>query len=245
MALAHYSPSQVRLFLDEPALWFLRYYGGVFGDVGPKAWRGTAVGKAVEMYLAHPAKGILEAIGLGQHSFLQQAEGEISDAVDTEYHKILPIFEQLQEPMGKFGGYLGAEIRAETMVDNVELPVLGYVDFAFDKGDVEIKTTDRCPSKPRLNHVRQVAFYNKARNRPQTIVYATPKRYAVYEISQHDLDSAWRQTHAALKAMDRINRQIEIVTNWREQAEMYPPRDLDNWLWDSETREAAKEVWDL
>ena len=208
MALAHYSPSQVRLFLDEPALWFLRYYGGVFGDVGPKAWRGTAVGKALEMSLAHPSKPFSEILQFGLISFDQQAEGEISDAIEIESAKIKLMLEQLQEPMGKFSGYLGAEICAETMVDNVELPVLGYVDYAFDEVDVEVKTTDRCPSKPRLNHVRQVAFYNKARNRPQTIIYATPKRYAVYEISQSDLDSAWLQTSLAASLVSLSHNQL-------------------------------------
>src|SRR5262245_7421068 len=49
--LSHLSPSSLRLWRAEPAAWISRYLLRVRDDIGPAAWRGTAVEAGVDMLL--------------------------------------------------------------------------------------------------------------------------------------------------------------------------------------------------
>ena len=51
--ISYLSPSTINLFISQPALCMLKFAGYTDDEVGPPAWRGTAVDKAV-------GKGVIE-----------------------------------------------------------------------------------------------------------------------------------------------------------------------------------------
>jgi hypothetical protein len=75
------------------------------------------------------------------------------------------------------------QLRIEHCFDDVPVPLVGFLDFAFVTGiDVDLKTTRARPSQPRGNHVRQVALYRAARQRRGGLLYVTDKKFAYFEI---------------------------------------------------------------
>ena len=52
--LDHFSASQINQFLADQALWILRWGWDVKGEVGPGAWRGSAVEAAFDVALYRP-----------------------------------------------------------------------------------------------------------------------------------------------------------------------------------------------
>ena len=56
-----------------------------------------------------------------------------------------------RQPSGSRLGHLTAvQLRVEHFFDPVPIPVIGYVDMAFDGVDVDLKSTKAIPSAPRF-----------------------------------------------------------------------------------------------
>ena len=47
-------------------------------------------------------------------------------------------------------------------LDDLPIPIIGYIDFLFDNTIVDLKTTARIPSKPTEAQKRQMALYSMA-----------------------------------------------------------------------------------
>ena len=238
----HFSPSQITKFRNEPALWLIEYHMGVRGEVGPGAWRGTAVEAGVEA-------GLMKAVNEGKcveiaySVFDAEAAGEISDKITEERYMIAAFLKEAREALSKMPPLIVSQVKIETFVPEApDIPVIGYLDFDFGDYDLDLKTTKACPSKPRPDHLWQVAVYNKARGKPHKLLYVTPKRHALYEVPQEALDAAWREVSATVVAMDRIIKGIE-QRGIESIAPLYPPRDVNSFYWDDATRAKAKEVW--
>src|SRR5262245_55367961 len=70
--LDHLSPSSLRLFRAEPAIWLAKYLLRVSDEIGPAAWRGTAVEAGVDMLLfGHAPEHAINAMRT-QWDFLAQ-----------------------------------------------------------------------------------------------------------------------------------------------------------------------------
>jgi len=92
----------------------------------------------------------------------------------------------------------------EHWFDPVPIPVIGYLDFAFDGLDVDLKTTKACPSKPRPEHVRQVSLYRAARGRDGGLLYVTDKKHAYYPVDDQMMDEALMEMHAAALSLNNF-----------------------------------------
>ena len=97
------------------------------------------------------------------------------------------------------------QLRIEHWLDGVQVPLIGYLDFAFSSDiDVDLKTTRACPSSPRGNHVRQVALYRAARGRRGGLLYVTGKRLAYFEIGDQDAETALDDLRAAALSLSQF-----------------------------------------
>lgn len=203
--IAHLSPSSLNCWRETPGLWALRYLGKVRDDGSPAMWRGTAVEKGVEAFLL--GKPSAHCVSLAEAAFDTLCQGEISDGITKERTNIAPMLRQaaiaLSEKKIKLAG---TQIRIETQLEGVSVPVIGYVDFTFlnrTDNDIDLKTTSALPSKPRLAHVRQVATYNRARKRPQALLYVTDKKHALYEISDEEMRDAIDELTNSAQTLER------------------------------------------
>lgn len=218
------SPSSLNVWRETPGLWVLRYLFKVRDESSAAMWRGNAVEKGMEMILR--GKPLDEATAAAMTEFEQQAQGEVSDEIDAERKRIPGMVGKVCDwhadmLQAKAAPELAAtQLKVETYLDGVSIPVIGYVDFTFMEGaDVDCKSTKACPSAPRPDHVRQIALYWRARNRPAALLYVTDKRFAYFAPSEADLHNAVAELTGAARSLERF---LSRVSDPVEAAEMLP-----------------------
>lgn len=245
--LDHFSASQINQFLAEPALWCLRRFWNVKGDVGPGAWRGTACEAALDVALYRPETPADELLATAIRCFDKEAQGLVTDKIEKERGQIERYLANMNGLAKQFGVPLARQVRIEWWPEGFDVPVIGWVDYSFETGDVDLKTTGRKPSftpngliRDKAEHLRQMAIYNAARDKPQTLCYLTPANEPIlYPVSEEEMAAALAEVKAAVRAMQRINAAADAD----DIAQFFPPRDTAGFRWDDITREKAKEVW--
>ena len=75
--------------------------------------------------------------------------------------------------------------RVEVQLDDMPIPIMGYIDFRFKNKIVDLKTTTRMPSQPTEAQKRQMAFYSMAYpNDSVDLFFATPKEHKKMTINK-------------------------------------------------------------
>lgn len=201
--IGHLSPSSLNLFIAQPGIWALRYLARRKEAGNVRMWRGTAVEAGFVHYL-HAGK-LREAYDAAHRSFALNVEenGEQGEAADKERALLEPMLNQalLWTPPSALNA---SQIKVEHWFDDVPVPVIGYVDLAFDGIDVDLKTTMRCPSKPDPTHVRQVSLYRAARKREGRLLYVTDKRYAYYAVDDEMMATALEELNDAARKLSKL-----------------------------------------
>jgi len=207
--IRHLSPSSLNLWRDAPGIWALRYLAKVRDDGSAPMWRGNAVERGMEYLLR--GNSLQDAQSFAMQAFEEAAQGEISDANDAE-RKLIPAM--VAKIADWHADMLGAknitpmaatQLKVEAQLQGVSIPVIGYVDFTFMEGaDVDCKSTKACPSKPRPDHLRQVALYNYARKRPAALLYVTDKRFAYYTPTEFEMDGAVQELADAARSLEQF-----------------------------------------
>jgi hypothetical protein len=221
--IEHLSPSSLNLWLDSPGLWSIRYLARVRDETSPAAVRGSAVEAGLNFCL-RGQKGALEA---ALQAFDQNMQGEVRDDIEAERELIAGMVEQCQKwtPPSKLAA---AQIKVEHWFEGVSIPVIGYVDFAFeDAGDVDLKTTKACPSKPKADHARQIALYRAARKRPGGLLYVTPKRHEYFQLDDAAAERSLSELHGAAISLERFLSRFDDA----EDAIRCLPMNRDSFRW--------------
>jgi hypothetical protein len=161
-------------------VWALRYLAKVRDDGSAPMWRGSAVeaGLATLLRGARLDKSTEAAL----QAFDLNSQGELTEELEAERDLITPMLEQcvLWKPPANLSA---TQLKVEYWFESVPVPVVGYLDLAFENGtDVDLKTTKACPSAPRPDHVRQVSLYRASRGRKGGLLYVTGKRHAYFDI---------------------------------------------------------------
>ena len=236
--IKHLSPSSLNLYRDEPAFWTMRYLHKFKDNAGPSAWRGSAVEAGVDCFLLTGSmdQAIVNA-GVSYtrdlHRYADDNDGEIPSK--DEQPNIKPILEQAM-PALPDAPFLARQIKVETWIDGIEIPVIGYVDYSFEDFDLDLKTTLRLPSLPRPPHCRQVSVYGKARKKPQKLLYCTPKKHAIYEIPP---DMWWGQIEQAARAVRQL---LAVTESPTEASAMFAPQ-YDSFYWDAASLSHSERIW--
>lgn len=192
----HLSPSSLNCWQASPGVWALRYLKKVRDESNPAMVRGNAVEFGLGAILR--GKTLEEARKLAIDEFLKLGGGEISDDVVAEANMIFGMVKQAGDwyadmiRANQLAPVAATQLRVETWLDGVSVPVIGYCDFTFmdDGPDIDLKTTKACPSKPKPDHLRQIALYAKARNKPSALLYVTDKKRAFFCPSKQHLELA-------------------------------------------------------
>lgn len=231
--ISHLSASSLALYRNEPALWCLKYLFGVKDEVGPAAWRGSAVEAGIDWYL-YQGKGFYEK---AEERFELDAQGDLSEEVEKERAALLDFLTSAVKEMFPHGRPVARQYKVEYRLEGIEVPIIGYVDYLYDDKLIDLKTTHRLPSEPRPDHACQVAVYAAATGKKPLIVYATPKKSATYEVA--DIEAAlWpviRSAHAV--------RALLATAKAKEDAARFFCPNLDSFYWSDATKQAALEVW--
>jgi len=200
--------------------------------------RGTAVEKAFELLLRK--YDMNDALVEAYATFEQETIGVIDEKSEKE-KKLLPSFLNALQGWKAPGDLNATQLPIELYLDGIDAPIVGYLDFAFGEGDkaidVDLKTTSRMPSEPKPEHVRQVSIYRKARGRRGALLYATPKKCELYEVTDKMADDAMMQLRStALSLIHYLQRVTDA-----DDALAGLPTDTENFRIDTETAKAIED----
>lgn len=235
--LDHLSPSSLNLYQDEPAFWALKYLHGFKDDVGPRAWRGSAVEAGLDHWLFKRNEDAAKKAALDR--FELEALGELEGPVGKERDRILPMLKQAMQAMGDTKEPTLRQHRVEFWFDGIEVPIIGNIDYEWEESGLDLKTTYRMPSEIPSGHARQVALYSAARRKPYRLLYVTESKSDFKEMTP---DEAARHLKKLEWHAHAVRRVLSMFSCPKELARIFVP-DFDNYRWSDEAKVAAMEIW--
>jgi|TARA_R110000772_G_scaffold153327_1_gene264331 hypothetical protein len=243
----HLSASSINQFITNPARWILHTSGYRDSFGSPAMWRGIAVDDAI-------CKAVYEDISLKKlqkfaidvfDERLEQAQKEkipfdvnkVSkerDLINTYVDIAIPHFRSLGVPVA-------TQKKIKLELDSLPIPIIGYLDLQYDGVVRDIKTVNRLPSKMLDTTSRQLAIYAAAEKCTPIIdyVYVTTTKQEVITTPVNNLDMHMNVVErAAINMMNVLSysNDISIV------ADLFMP-NLDDWMWSSGEKQAAKKLW--
>ena len=224
--IAHLSPSSINAYVAQPAAWVMERLLQRRAPVGSAAHRGTAVEAGIVMGLLDPAVAIADCVAHALTTFDQLAALSAGPSVAKERDGI-PGMVAIAIPEMRQYGIPQTQLRVERQIDGMPAPLLGYLDLHWPEHGLtlDIKTTHRIPSEISTNHARQVALYVHGTNHQARVAYCSPKRIAVYELT----DTA-RPVADAVAIAQRMDRFLAISPDPRVLAALLVP-DTDHYFY--------------
>ena len=251
---SHFSASQITLARDDMALYGITYGLRVKGNMSLQAARGIGTEDGVAYGLKNPNAEIEECIDIGLQSFnektaftalgmeLRQRQRDVLAGYETSRTLYPGCVRVGSEALRPFGPPTGHGEKVEVSLEGISVPFIGYKDFSYAElgYSVDLKTTERMPSKIINDHKLQMAIYNKAsNNQRQRIAYCSPKEAVIFDLSQDDAREAILEaTHVAKILLERIN----AASTWEEFIRSEIP-DFTSFRWHESARQKAVELF--
>ncbi len=253
--IEHLSPSSINCYIDDIPLWIMRYLYGFRNGGGPAMWRGTVVDHAVGNYF-----GLGETKKLTLPQALKESDMEykrLLDYCNTQYPEQLIDVEKYKREGRMVGSYTKAAIEfyskmgepsdyqkeINLFIEDIPVPVKGYIDLQYQDIIRDIKTTGRMPSKVSNAHARQVSVYAKAEGCTPVLDYICVSSkgtevvtYPVERIDEHI--KVVRQVALAIMNLLSFSNDKQTI------AQLFYP-NLDDWKWGDDEINFAKTIWSI
>lgn len=247
----HLSASSINKWTGDRGAWVAHYVFGLKGEVGPAAWRGSAVEDGLTAYVT---RSRVDPLTHAMMTFERDARGDLDDDVEKERGLVGPMLEQSISAWAdaRLGKPVTQQVRVETWLDGIEVPLVGFADYCMDGYCIDLKTTKALPSKPRHDHTLQAAGYALARNEMSAaLLYVTAKKHTIHELDRDQLSDAVSDLTRRARGL-----QNTLTAAWAagggdperaklQLAEMCPP-NIDTFYWsksDFETARSRIEAW--
>ena len=244
--VSHLSPSQINDMTDCVNHWMVgRIMNKLPKFTGNSATaRGNAVEHALYQKLYHN-KSDDECIQAGIDNYIGDMALKPDDNKQKERDNIEPMFLQLAEPLAEYGDPLRANNPREQHEINLQMlhypRMIGYLDLKYHTHNmvIDIKTTTRLPSSIPDSHARQGALYAQATGARVRFAYATPKKFAIYELEQDQIDKWINEIRCTLQ---RVERLLNLSKDIKEVVKYTIP-NYASWAWkDPEARKVGFEI---
>lgn len=233
----HLSPSAINLYVAEPALWVMERLLGHRSPSSGAAVRGRAVEYGIHLGLMEPHRSVEGCVADAEKVFDRDMALNPDPQRDHERANIAGYVRHGLAELRQYGVPTAAQDRVEIRLDDVPVPVEGYIDWRFDQYGlvVDLKTAERLPLTISDPHGRQGAVYGAAHhNYGMRFAYTKPtagtkdgRTVAVYEMSADDI----RRHLAALRQIAiRLGRFLALSTDPHELAGLLVP-DFETFWW--------------
>lgn len=231
--IKHLSASSLRLYRDQPAAWVCRYLMGIKDEGGPGAWRGTAVEAGLDHHLFGQHELAMKAMYI---AFEERASGVADDDIAKEREALPQFLAQARAATERHTVPLTKQSKISIEIPGVEVPLIGFVDYRWADKGLDLKTTWRMPSDPQPAHVEQMAIYAKATGLPFSLLYVTPKKWSIHEVTPTMADEAMERVHSGARAIRHMLSKVESAA---DALRLYSP-DLDHYTWSPPLVEAYR-----
>ncbi len=237
--IKHLSPSSLALYRNEPAFWCGKYLLGWKDEGGPKMWVGNAVEAGLHAFLhGHETD---ECRKIAMDNFELKAQGVADEEHDAAREEIPLMLAQAVTILAKDKDSKPLyQVAVKQWIDGIDVPVIGYIDFIFPDGILDLKTTRALPSKPKADHASQVAFYCKAKPVDSgSLLYVTTKKGALYNLSPADIEHGYQSMVTAARAVKTL---LTNSPTKRDAMQTFAP-DFESFYWKPDLIKLAIEAW--
>jgi hypothetical protein len=241
--LTRHSPSSLNLFCAAPALWVLERVLDKRQPVGVSAHRGTAVEAGVAFGLLNPKAATNDAVEVARKRY-RELTALSGDPRREKYGADIEVMVlRALDELRPYGVPSAVQKYVEWRPDGLRRPIIGYIDFEWAEHGVlvDLKTTEKLPSKIKIAHARQVALYCSSDNLDGRVSYITPIKsatYAVENIGEHR-----NALHQIALCAERF---LDLFPDDPEKLAGIVCPDLESFYWaPDEARQAAFEQWKI
>lgn len=246
----HLSASSLNLWAAEPAVWALERLLGHKSPSTAVMARGKAVEEGVHAGLMDPNRSLDACIAIAQKAFDREMTFNADDRRSSERANLAGYVGHALDELRHYGVPSAYQDRIEIRLDDVAVPVVGYIDWRFDQRGliVDLKTAERLPAAISLAHARQGAIYARAHgNYGMRFAYVKPvaakkdgRAVSVYALERSDVD---RQLAALRQIALRLERFLNLTSDAHELCGLIVP-DYERFHWSNAvTRARGAEVF--
>ena len=232
------SPSSINTYINDMSLWVARYLFKIKSSSGASAVRGIAT----EFVLADKyEKGVFDynLLDVKFMSLCAESGIDLGDIKTAKEKKLLKDFGTIIDENFDYKDLEAYQEKVEVQIEDMPVPIIGYIDFRFKGKIVDLKTSTRMPTKPTEAQKRQMALYSMAYpDSSVDLFFATPKEHKRFTLKNLTLYKKQLR-----KVALSIQKFLSISDDKHELASlMYP--NLDSWLW-SGMKEEANKIWSV
>ena len=233
-----HSASSANKYYESPSAWLYRYGFDVKEKTNDKMARGLAseVGANAGLTQNLTEKHIPTA---AVDEFDKIYDGKRSD----ERSYVGPTAYNFVCGLREFGKPLTYQDKLLKQVSGLNREIIGYTDFGYEDLIVDTKATLACPSNifgfRQAAAVRQQAVYAKLSGKKTALLYATPRKFALYRVPLYLIERGWVIMFDAFKAIEALDNLV--ITP--EEAAKIIPLNPDSFYWTDESYKLAQEKW--
>jgi hypothetical protein len=235
--IPHLSASAINHFVASPAHFVMQRLLNLHAPISAAAARGSAVETGVHFGLINPAVLVEQCVATAEAAFDRAMALNPDERRESERADIPGYVAHALSELRRYEAPSAAQDRIEIRLDDVPVPVRGYIDWRFDDHGliVDLKTTGRLPAAISDAHGRQGAIYAKAHgNYGMRFAYVKPtagktdgRAVVVYEMSADDV----RRHLIALRQIAlRLGRFLSLSSDPHELAGLLVP-DFEHVWW--------------
>ena len=217
----------------------MRYLFGIRSDSGAGAIRGIAQ----EHVLAQKyEKGSFDFLELDTKfiGLCGEAGIDLNDEKVKKERNTLASFGEVLDKNFKYKNLESYQQKVEVQLDDLPIPIIGYIDFLFKDTIVDLKTTVRMPSKPTEAQMRQLALYSMAYPKKKVdLFFASPKMHKKFNLKNLSLHKKQLQTVAF-----SIQKLLSLSEDKHYIASLFFP-NVDSWMWSYKAKQDASQIWSL
>ena len=230
------SPSSINTYINDTSLWVARYLFKIKSSSGASAIRGIAT----EFVLADKyEKGVFDynLLDVKFMSLCAESGIDLGDIKTAKEKKLLKDFGTIIDENFDYKDLEAYQEKVEVQIEDMPVPIMGYIDFRFKGKIVDLKTSTRMPTRPTEAQKRQMALYSMAYpNNSVDLFFASPREHKKFTLKNL---SAYKKQ--LVKVALSIQKFLSISNDKHELASFVYP-NLDSWMW-SGIREEAKKIW--
>lgn len=232
------SPSSINTYINDTSLWVARYLFKIKSSSGASAVRGIAT----EFVLADKyEKGVFDynLLDVKFMSLCAESGIDLGDVKTAKEKKLLKDFGTIIDENFDYKDLEAYQEKVEVQIEDMPVPIMGYIDFRFKGKIVDLKTSTRMPTRPTEAQKRQMALYSMAYpDSSIDLFFATPKEHKRFTLNNLTLYKKQLR-----KVALSIQKFLSISDDKHELASLIYP-NLDSWLW-SGMKEEANKIWSV
>jgi len=231
------SPSSINTYISDMPMWVARYLFKIKSAGGASAMRGIAQEHVLaEKY--EKGKFDFDLLEMKFMTLCTESMIDLGDMKTEKERRQLKDYGTILDNNFKYKNLEKYQEKVEIQLDDMPIPIIGYIDFRFKDKIVDLKTSARMPIQPTEAQKRQMAFYSMAYpNNSVDLFFATPKSHKKFTLKNLTLYKKQLE-----KVAYGIQKFLSISDDKHELASFVYP-NLDSWMWNVKMKEEANKIW--